>query len=324
MSNRKDLSNTDNTNASSGNTVKIVLGALLALAIAAAGYFGFSSNRFQSETVKLQGQLSDLNDTQAKLEGELQELEGEYQGQLTENDNLQVQIEEKVKEVEGLKKRIAQLKSQLANSKSNSQEIKDRLAKLEALKTTLETDIEGLKAQNSELMATNSTLNTDLELSKEEIERLNLEVATLNDKNAALNERLFTLAPAGYRADNFTIVAEKRNNKLTNKAKQVDEFKIKFSLNDVPEDKYGDSELYIAITDIRGETVSVIPAKDVVVRGRSQNLNVQAADVKKVNLKESQSVGMSFKPTDNMKGGEYNLLVYSADGYLGSTGFVLL
>ena len=323
MSNRKDFSNANQSETSSGNSLKIILGVLLVLAIAAAGYFGFNSNYFQGETVKLQGELNELNETKDQLEGELQKMEGEYEAQITENETLQSEIEQKVQEVDGLKNRLAQVRSQLVSSQANSKKIKERLAQLEELKVALETDIQDLRLENTELMATNDLLNSDLVASKEEVERLNLEVATLSDNNKVLNERLFTLAPAGYRADNFSIIAEKRNDKLTNKAKQVDEVKIKFSLNDVPREKHGESELYIAITNLRGDNVKVIPAKNVLVRGRSQDLKVQAADIQKVNLKESQSIGMSFKPSDNMSGGEYNLMVYSEDGYLGSTGFVL-
>ena len=295
----------------------------MALATIVAVYFGFNSNYFKGETAKLQGELSELNDTKAQLEGDLQDLEENYDLQITENEALQAEIEERVAEVEDLQKRLTQVRGKLASSQANSQKIKQRLAQLEDLKVALESDIENLKVENSELMASNDLLSDELTASNQMIERLNLEVDGLNESNRILNEKLFTLAPAGYRADNFSIVAERRNDKLTNKAKQVDEVKVKFNLNNVPKDKHGESELYIAITDLRGDAVAVIPAKNVVVRGRSQDLKVKAADVQRVNLKDSQSVGMSFKPSDNMEGGEYNLMVYSADGYLGSTGFVL-
>lgn len=323
MSNRKDLTNANQSNTSSNSPVKLILGVLLALAIAIAGYFGFTSSKFQTKTEKLQSELQDLDETKSDLENELQQLEGDYDAQIVENEELQAEIEERVLEIDALKKRLTQVKAQLTSSKVNSRKIQDRLAKLEALKSELETDIEGLKVENSELMTTNDLLNNDLDESRQEVDRLNLEVATLNETNAALNEKLFKLAPAGYRADNFSIVAEKRNDKLTNKAKQVDEVKIKFNLNNVPKEHHGNSELYIAVLDLRGENVKVVPAKDVVVSGRNQQLKVRAADIQKVNLKESQSVAMSFKPTDDLAGGEYNLLVYSSTGYLGSTGFVL-
>ncbi len=323
MSTRKDNFDVNKTTDSSGSPVKWILGGLLALATVIAVYFGFNSNYFKGETAKLQGELTELNETKAELEGSLQELEGNYETQISENEALQSEIEERMIEVEDLKKRLSQVRSQLASSKSNSKKIRERLAQLEEIKVALETDIESLKVENTELMASNTQLNSELDASNQMVEQLNLEVEGLNEDNRILNEKLFTLAPAGYRADNFSIVAEKRNDKLTNKAKQVDEVKIKFNLNNVPKEKHGTSELYIAITDLRGSNVKVVPAKDVVVRGRNQNLKVKAADVRQVNLKDSQSVDMSFRPSDDMEGGEYNLMVYSADGYLGSTGFVL-
>ncbi len=323
MSNRKDIPNANKNNASSGNTVKIALGALLAVAVIVAIYFGFTSNRFQSETERLQSDLSELNETRNQLHEELTQLEGDYDDQISENEMLQAEIAERVAEVEDLKKRLSQVRAQLASSKSNSEKIKERLAQLEDLKMALETDIEDLKVQNTELMATNDLLHDDLEESRAAIEKLNVEVTALSESNSILSEKLFKVAPAGYRADNFSIVAEKRNDKLTSKAKQVDEVKIKFNLNNVPKERHGERELYIAVTDLRGEKVAVIPTKEVFVRSRDDRMKVQAVDIQKVNLKGSQSIAMSFKPTDDLEGGEYNLMVYSADGYLGSTGFVL-
>ena len=323
MSNWKENSDVNKSKSTNGGSAKWVLGALLALATVIAVYFGFNSNYFKGETAKLQGELSELNDTKAQLEGDLQDLEENYDLQITENEALQAEIEERVAEVENLQNRLAQVRNKLASSQASSAKIKERLAQLEDLKTALESDIENLKVENSELMASNDLLSDELTASNQVIERLNLEVDQLNESNRVLNEKLFTVAPAGYRADNFSIVAEKRNDKLTNKAKQVDEVKVKFNLNNVPREKHGESELYIAITDLRGDEVAVIPAQSVMVRGRNQDLKVKAADVQKVTLKDSQAIGMSFKPSDNMEGGEYNLMVYSADGYLGSTGFVL-
>lgn len=321
MSQGKDFSNSTSNN--SGNATKWVLGGLLAVVAIVAIYFGISSNSFKGKTEQLQGELSALNEEKTQLQGEYQSLEGDYQTQITENDSLTVEIEERVKEVNDLKVRLDQVKGQLASSKANADKIKERLAQMEELKNALETDLENLKVENSDLLANNSKLTNELVNANDQIGKLTSEVAELSQANDAMNEKFFRLAPAGYRADNFNVVLKKRNDKLASKAKQVDEIKVKFNLNDVPSEKFGESEIYIAVTDIRGETISMIPAKDVTIKGRSQNLKVMAADVQKVNLKGSQTIDMSIKPTDNLKGGEYNLMVYSEDGYLGSTGFIL-
>ena len=307
----------------SSNVLSFVLGGLLFIAGGLAVYFAMNSNFFKSETERLQGELTSLNETQQELEGELQSLEGDYNAQIDENGQLKDEIAAKVAEVENLKIRIGQLKQQLSSSKVKTKDIQERLAKLEELKVKLEEDVTKLQSENEDLLASNQQLNADLTYAHEEVDQLTEQVAQLSDTNQALNDRLFELAPAGYRADNFNIVIQKKNDKLTTKAKQVDEIKVKFDLNKVPSDRQIDSEIYIAITNIRGNEIKGIPSQLASVRALDQDLKINAVDSKKLKLKRAQSIDMAFSPDDKLISGEYNLLVYSKEGYLGSTGFLL-
>ncbi|MEO6130363.1 MAG: hypothetical protein ABIQ02_00850, partial [Saprospiraceae bacterium] len=166
-------------------------------------------------------------------------------------------------------------------------------------------------------------LNTELTSTKDEVVNLNTKVMSLTASNSKLTNRLKIIAPAGFTADNFTVTSEDKRDKLTTKGKRIDQINVKFDLNNIPEDLQGGHEIYLVLTQFNGNPVAVVPGKDVSLTFGDQPVSVRAADLEKINLKDRQSVNMSFQPTDNMTPGTYNLMVYSDNGYLGSTGFMV-
>ncbi len=304
----------------SSNTTVWILSTLLAIAVITTVYFGIQSNNLSDQSTDL---ASQLDKTRTDLEGQLGELEMSYNDQVAENDTLSTEIQVRVQEVEELQGKIANMRSQLASSKSNAKEIKAKLAQLEALKADLETEIIGLTDQNEQLATANYELNEELITTKSTVNHLNAQVAELTTSNQAMNQRLMTLAPAGYRADNFRIAVQKRNDKLTSKARKADEVIVSFNLDNVPMDRHGEDEIYLAVTTIAGNPVAEIPAKQVSIASTNEPMKIQAADAKKVNLESNQRLDMSFKMDEDLDAGEYNLMVYSNKGYLGSTGFRL-
>ena len=296
----------------------IILGVLLIGAIAfGAMYY----NRHNQASMKATDLSVQLDNTRTQLEGELTTLNTSYDDQIRINDTLSVELQTKVKEVEDLQGRIAEAKKELKSSYANNKQIKARLDQMEALKTALEADIVTLRDANVSLTASNQQLNAELTTSKEEITNLNTKVMSLTTANDKLTGRLRTLAPAGFRADNFTVVSSDRKDNPTTKGKRIDEITVTFDLNNIPEEYQGSRELYLVLTEFNGNPVAVVPGKEVNLTFGDQAVNVRAADLEKVNLTNRQSVTMSFEPTDDLIPGTYNLMVYADNGYLGSTGF---
>jgi predicted RNase H-like nuclease (RuvC/YqgF family) len=262
-----------------------------------------------------------LDNTRTQLEGELATLNTSFDDQIRINDTLSVDLQSKVKEVEDLQGRIAQAKKELQSSQANAKQIRSRLEQMETLKVALEADIASLRDANVTLTSNNQQLNVELTASKEEISMLNTNVMSLTTANEKLTGRLRTLAPAGFRADNFTVVSSDRKDNPTTKGKRIDEITVTFDLNNIPEEYQGSRELYLVLTEFNGNPVAVVPGKDVNLTFGSDAVNVRAADLEKVNLTNRQSVTMSFEPTDDLIPGAYNLMVYADNGYLGSTGF---
>src|SRR5687768_2821293 len=218
----------------------IILGVLLIGAIAfGAMYY----NRHNDASTRATDLSVQLDNTRTQLEGELTTLNTSYDDQIKINDTLSVELQTKVKEVEDLQVRIADVKKELSTSTANNKQIRSRLNQMEALKVALEADIVSLRDANVSLTASNQQLNAELTTSKEEIGNLNTKVMSLTTANDKLTGRLRTLAPAGFRADNFTVVSSDRKDNPTTKGKRIDEITVTFDLNNIPEEYQGSREL---------------------------------------------------------------------------------
>lgn len=315
-----------NQNQKSNQTPKIlagVFGALLLLAVGVAFYLNGQLNDYRGQAANLNTQITDLNTAQAGLETELGELTATYEGTLDENVTLNQTVEEKVKAINGLKAQIGKVRKELAASKEDNEVVKAELARLEQIKADLENSMLALQDANTKLQGTETRLTGELATMQNMVEDLNNQVAELTEVNQKVENHLFTVAPAGFRADDFRIDIEKRNDKLTAKARQAKEINVMFNLDNVPSEKQGEREIYIAVTDIYGKPVAALPTTSVNVPSRNKNLKVDVVNAKKMTLKGKQSIEMSLIPDDKLSAGDYNLMVYSDAGYLGSTGFRL-
>ncbi|MEP6647300.1 MAG: hypothetical protein ABJC12_09420 [Saprospiraceae bacterium] len=298
----------------------IIMGVLLIGAIAFGAMF---YNRHNEAVHKAMDLSTQLDNTRNQLQGELATLNTAYTGEIASNDTLSADLQKKVNEVADLQDRIAKAKKELKTSQVNNQQIETRLAQMEDLKTALEKDIANLRDENVALAASNHDLNKELTSTKDEVVNLNTKVMSLTVANTKLTTRLKTIAPAGFTADNFTVMSEDKRDKLTTKGKKIDQINVKFDLNNIPEELQGGHEIYLVLTQFNGNPVAVVPGKDVNLTFGDQAVTVRAADLEKIDLHDRQSVSMSFEPTDNMTPGTYNLMVYSDTGYLGSTGFMV-
>ncbi|MFZ1677761.1 MAG: hypothetical protein WBP41_13855 [Saprospiraceae bacterium] len=318
------MTNIDNQNSENQGlgwkVASIIMGVLLIGSIAFGVMF---YNRHNESAHKAMDLSTQLDNTRTQLQGELATLNSAYTGEIATNDTLSSELQKKVTEVADLQDRIAKAKKDLKSSLANNKEIQARLAQMEDLKVALEKDIAALRDENVALASSNHDLNTELTSTKDEVVNLNSKVMSLTAANTKLTGRLKILAPAGFRADNFTVTSADKRDKLTTKGKKIEEITVKFDLNNIPEEYQGNRSIYLVLTQFNGNPVTVVPGKDVNLTFGEEAVNVHAADLENVDLKDRQSMTMSFEPTDNMSPGTYNLMVYSDNGYLGSTGFMV-
>lgn len=307
-------------------TFQIIAGVLALFLLGAIGYAVSLNNQlndYQNRAANLNTKVSDLNQVQANLETELGELTSTYESTVDENATLNQTIEEKVKSIKSLKSQIRKVKAKLSASEQDNATVRAELAKLEDLKTQLETSMLALQDANTNLKDSETRLTDELMTTKGIVSDLENQVAELTTVNTKMNDRLVTLAPAGFRADDFRIDIEQKNDKITAKARRAKEINVQFNLDDVPADKFGKHDIYLAVTDIFGKTIAQVPSTMINIPTPTEQLKVEVADIQSVDLKAKQSVAMSFQPSEKLVAGEYNLMVYSDTGYLGSTGFRL-
>jgi predicted RNase H-like nuclease (RuvC/YqgF family) len=300
------------------------LGVVLLVMIGASAWIiGSQISKKNKAMSSWHTEVSQLEEAKTSLNGELVTLEGEYEAQILENTELKDDLTTRIAEVDDLEKKVRSAQSQLSKSKANSEEIKMRLAQIEDLKAELEKDVSRLTGENTALTETNTILTETIISAKREVEMLNEHVMHLSAVNSKLNERLAAIAPAGFTADRFAIVPQKRNDKLTSKASRADVINVSFSLSDVPADYARTHDIYLVFTDFNGTPVKQVKSSNVIVRTSDSVLNISAADAKKIKVAGDQTVKMQISPEDDLDPGMYNLVVYADNGFLGATGFQL-
>ena len=303
-------------------TLVWILSVLVVLAAIAAWSFWAKGQKYENETGRLTLDLADLDSSKLALEDTLAALEGSYGEKISENEKLTITLQDRIKEVEALQERIRKVRAQLSKSEETNAQINQRLVMLESLKDSLENDIADLQGQNLELRSANNEIATELTMTREEVAGLSEDLKILDRKHEALVSRLFELAPAGFVAENFKVTAMRRNEKVTAKAGRASEVKVTFDIKNVPEQYQTTEELYLVITKFDGNPVHTIPSKTVSVKS-SVPIEIAAADIEQLTLRELQSVEMSFNPDKKFEAGLYNALVYADHGFLGATSFEL-
>lgn len=316
-----------NQENSTTRTWKIAAGSiavlLLATIVISAIVFNKQSSKQKAEAANWQSQVATLEESRTSLTGELTTLETDYESQIAENNVMKEDLTAKLAEVESLQKKVKSAQGQLSVSKKHAAEIQSRLDQLEVIKVALEKDIAMLTGENVALTETNTILTETIASAQREVSMLNERVTHLTDVNTQLNNRLTSIAPAGFTADNFSIVAQKRNDKLTAKASQADLINVAFDLSDVPANYSQSHDIYLVITDFEGVPVQEVAGKSAQIRDADNVLTIRAADAEKVNVRGDRQMKMTIDPIKDLEPGLYNLMVYADNGFLGATGFQL-
>ena len=300
----------------------LLFAGLFIVASAGAAYLYIDNNTLTDSTIKQKQEIEILDEERINLQDELVNVEASFNEKIKENEALSTSLEDRLKDVEALKWRLNEAKKKLKSSELENSEIVNRLGQLELVKSQLERDIASLAVTNTELKLANEKISEELENTNEYAATLNDHLVEMSEKNSDLIQHLYTIAPAGFIADNFVVKAEKRNDKLTSKAKLADEVLVSFDLNNVPELYHGEEEIYLVLAKFDGQPVASVPTKSVNITSTDPFM-IKAADVEKLSLNNKQQVDMSVHTDKDLEAGTYNLLVYADHGFLGATSFQL-
>ncbi|MBV6441742.1 MAG: hypothetical protein EPGJADBJ_03431 [Saprospiraceae bacterium] len=272
-----------------------------------------------------------LGKQNAFLSSEIQTLETEKSTMERELDSLTVSYENLRSENEGLRGKEASTTALIAEKDAAIKKIKSQNRRDLA---TLRQQVEELRKIKIEYETIISTVRSENEQLRAENERLVGENTQLRGENADLTGKMGHLAKqleeqirktqsAKFKATSFRVEVERRNDKLTTRARKAREIFVSFDLADVPQEFQGIQKLYLAITDDKGRPIASGNPVKTTVEAPTGPVAVIAQQVKAVSLNDTQRLSYTYKFDDRLKAGNYVVAIYCDSGLLGAASFRL-
>ena len=169
---------------------------------------------------QLEQEVRDFGILKTYLQQQVDSLQLAYDSLSKENSDLQgasAEVHQKLAEKDAI---IRKLKAGSTNSKEVVK-LKAEIEQLLKLKAMLETTIADLRTENDNLRALNNSLSADLSTARTENE-------ALANLNRSIQEELKKLTLANFKATAFRVEVERRNPKLTTKAKRAKKILVSF------------------------------------------------------------------------------------------------
>ena len=295
-----------------------IIATVLLLLSAGLRYAFWSPSRgLETENEKITADIRLLEQEKATLEHHLDSLTGSYNLLRTENEDLKGRESSSAALIAEKDAAIKKIKSQ---NRRTLESLRSQVAELQRIRIEYETVISTLRSENDQLRSENQRLSG-------ENEHLRGENASLSGKmqNLAkeLEEQIRKTQSARFKATSFRVELERRNEKLTARAKKVRNMLVSFDLADVPEQYRGAQKLYLAITDDKGHPISSDNPIKTSIQAPTGPVAVVAQQVKQVAIGDTQRLSFTYKLEDRLKSGNYVVAIYCESGLLGAASFRL-
>lgn len=295
----------------------IVVTILLLLSAALGWFFWQKSRTMISESKERQIALDSLTQVKFDIEKELDSLSLAYSNLRTENENLQGKVANTAALVEQKEIAIKQIKS---SSAKNLGELRKQVEDLQKAKTEYETIITVLRQENQQLREENERLSGENAQLKGEKEQLSGQVTDLAKQ---LEDQIRKTQSATFKATSFRVEVERRNDKLTAKARRARELLISFDLADVPQSYQGPQKIYLVVTDDKANPIASKNPTKATVYAPTGPVEILAQQVKNVVLEPTQRLSFVHQLEDKLKSGNYVVAIYCDKGLLGASSFRL-
>ncbi len=298
-----------------------VLAILLALGLGYSSWWGFGL-KGETETLAknnsaLKSELGEMAALKEDLAGEVDSLQAAYDLLAEENSTLQGDLEASN---DKLKRRNYTIKSVKAENKQAEVQMSGLRAEIQSLLSSriqLENSIKDLQMENDSLRTRTTVLESDLGVARED----NAQLANLN---RSIQEEVGKLTLANFKASGFRVELEKkRGSKATAKSRRAKRILASFDLANVPEKYQGVRPIYLVVTDDKGTPIKLNNPINATVAVNGQETNLQAAEMKEVNIIESQRISFKHTLGERLKSGFYRVSVYTDIGLLGASSFRL-
>lgn len=264
----------------------------------------------QSETAQHEVVLDSLLQVKGDLESHLDQLQTAFTDLSTANDTLAQRLATATDIVAAKETLIREIKTQnLREEKA----LREQVQRLQTMKDRYETIIAVLDQKNVALMAENARLRGTTD-------SLSMEISDLGRR---LEAQIRQTMSAQYKATSFRVEMERRNDKLTVRARRTRELNISFELNQVPAAYQGNQQIYLVITDDRGLPIASENPVRATIRTDKGNVEITAQATQTQDVVANQRIALSYKLEDRLKKGTYIVSVYSEKGLLGVASFRL-
>jgi predicted nucleic acid-binding Zn-ribbon protein len=292
--------------------------ALLLLLAAGLGWFLFQKSKAATVESQLrQAEIAALLKEKSTLQISLDSLSLSYSDLRVEYENLQGKLFASANTVADREKTIARIKNE---SSKDAEALRQQIADLQRAKIELETIINGLRAENDQLKNENTRLTGENSKLLTDKNALSGQVADLAKQ---LEEQIRRTQSASFKASSFRVELERKNDKLTAKARRAREVTVSFDLADVPQPYHGPNKLYLVITDDKGNPIQTANPLKATVQAPTGPVDIIAQQSKSVNLTDTQRYSFTYPFDERLKAGNYVIAIYCDKGLLGASSFRL-
>lgn len=264
----------------------------------------------QSETQQHEYVLDSLLQVKSNLENNLNQLELQFSDLRMGNDSLAQELAGAVNII--AEKETAIREIQVRNVREESA-LRAQVQRLQTLKDRYETIIAVLNQKNAALAAENQYL-------RGAADSLSMQVSELGRK---LEEQIRQTLSAQYKATSFRVEVERRNDKLTVRARRTRELRVSFDLQNVPPPYQGNQQIFLVITDDKGLPIASKNPVQETIRTSKGNVAIVAQATRIQYVIDNQRIELNYELEERLKKGTYVVSVYSDKGLLGVASFRL-
>ncbi len=305
------------SNNQNSRVYAIVITILLLFAAGIGFFFWQKSKSYLAENEKIKLERQTLETEKIQVETSLDSLSNAYSMLRTENESLQGRVNASAEIVQQKEAAIKQIKGATAK---DIQDLRFQVANLKKAKIEIETIIATLSAENEALKQENQRLtdeNSQLKGSNTEL------TGQVQDLAKQLEEQIRKTQSASFKATSFSVQLERRNDKLTTRAKKAREIFVSFDLADVPASFHGQQKIYLVVTDDKGNPISGKNPTKATIHAPSGAIEIIAQQLKEVEVGNTQRLSFNHKFDDRLKAGNYVVAIYCDKGLLGASSFRL-